>query len=117
MPKKVYALFFSIAALSPVFSLGQSHSDKASITLVERTPQSQWVDQILDTLTLEEKISQLLFLPVPFTSDDRYLQDIEYLARSHSLGGILFQENQPNDLKQQVARFQQASHLPLLMGI
>ncbi|MEM9671585.1 MAG: serine hydrolase [Bacteroidota bacterium] len=117
MPKKVYALFFSIAALSPVFSLGQSHSDKASITLVERTPQSQWVDQILDTLTLEEKISQLLFLPVPFTSDDRYLQDIEYLARTHSLGGILFQEGQPNDLKQLVARFQQASHLPLLMGI
>jgi len=117
MPKKVYALFFSVAALLPVFSLGQSHSDKALAAPVERIPQSQWVNQILDTLTLEEKISQLLFLPIPSTSDDRYAQDIEYLARTHSLGGVIFQEGQPNDLKQWVERFQQAASLPLLIGI
>jgi len=117
MPKKVYAFFFSVAMLLPAISLSQSHSDKATATFVERTPQSQWVNQILDTLTLEEKISQLLFLPVPSTSDDRYVQDIEYLARTHSLGGIIFRDSQPRDLKHQVERFQQVSSLPLLMGI
>jgi CubicO group peptidase (beta-lactamase class C family)/beta-glucosidase-like glycosyl hydrolase len=117
MPKKVYALFFSLAALLPVFSVAQYHSDKAAAMSVERVSQSQWVNQILDTLTLEEKIGQLLFLPVSSTSDHQYVQDIEYLTRTHSLGGIIFKEAQFNNLKQQIEQFQRATSLPLLMGI
>lgn len=120
MLKKVYALFFSIIVSFSNLVWGQTTQFKQD-TLPEqsaqRTSLHQWVQQVIDTLTVEEKISQLLFLPVYSTSDHRYVQDIESLAETYSLGGIIFFQGQLQPLKQQIRQLQQASAIPLLIGI
>ncbi|MEQ9443752.1 MAG: serine hydrolase [Cyclobacteriaceae bacterium] len=120
MSKKVYALLFSAVALLPTFATGQPKllpAGEIANQVADRMPQQQWIAQVLDTLTIEEKISQLLFLPVYSTSDHRYAQDIEYLAQTYPLGGIIFYEGQLNPLKKQIDQLQKSSTFPLLMGL
>ncbi|MEO0330612.1 MAG: glycoside hydrolase family 3 N-terminal domain-containing protein, partial [Bacteroidota bacterium] len=119
MLKKVYVLFFSIIALSLNLVWGQNTrlKDKLSTELPERTPLDQWVQTTLDTLTLEEKIGQLLFLPIHSTSDHQQVQGIENLVGSHSLGGIIFFRGHLPSMQQQIDCLQQASNVPLLVGL
>ena len=120
MLKKVYVLFPSISVLLLNLAWGhptQFNSDTLPEQIYQRASLDQWIQQAIDTLTVEEKISQLLFLPVYSTSDYRYVQDIESLAEIYPLGGIIFFQGQLQPLKQQIQRLQQASSVPLLIGL
>ncbi len=119
MLKKVYVLFFSTIALSLNLVWGQNTRSKDILPtqLPKRLSLNQWVQTALDTLTLEEKISQLLFLPIYSTSDHQQVQGIENLARSHSLGGIIFFQGQMSSMQKQIDRLQQTSGIPLLVGL
>ncbi|MEM9831640.1 MAG: serine hydrolase [Bacteroidota bacterium] len=119
MLKKVYALFFSSIALSLNLVWGQSTQLKGSARplLAKRLSSEQWVQAALDTFTLEEKIGQLLFLPIYSTTDDNSNQEIERLVENYSLGGIIFFQGQLPLMQQQLARLQQVSSIPLLVGL
>ncbi|WKN41614.1 serine hydrolase [Tunicatimonas pelagia] len=120
MLKKVYVLFFSIIVLLSDLVWGQTTQLEPNTLSDQPSPRTsidQWIQQTMDTLTVEEKISQLLFLPVYATSDQRYGQDIENLARTYPLGGIIFFQGKLQPLKQQIRQLQQASVIPLLIGL
>ena len=107
MLKKVCLLFLFQCALG-TFVFSQSVESSSP-----RLSQAQWVTRVLDTLTLDQKIGQLLWVPYSGTVD---LQDIESLVRKYHLGGIIFQNLPPAPLPEITRHLQQESPFPLLFG-
>lgn len=115
MTKKVcMLLLFQAALLQAAFSWVPS-SDHAGPP--DKVSQEQWIARAMDTLTLEQKIGQLLVLPVYAASDPNYLQDIEYLIGKHYIGSIIFHEGHPVQQAKLINKFQSQAPLPLLMGL
>lgn len=115
MSKKVcMLLLFQVALFQTAFSW-ISIGDSSKIA--ERVPQEQWVASVMDTLTLEQKIGQLFMLPVYTTSDQNYLQDIEYLVGEYNIGGIIFHEGQARQHAQHINQLQTQAAIPLLIGL
>ena len=107
MLKKVCLLFVFQCVLGTL-CFGQSVSPSAL-----RLPQDQWVAHMLDTLSLEQKIGQLLWVPYSGTVN---LQDIESLVRKYHLGGIIFQDLPAAPLPDITRYLQQKASVPLLFG-
>ena len=111
MSKKVCLLFLFQYTLG-TFIFGQSARPNAPSPTV-RPSQAQWVAQVLDTLTLDQKIGQLFWLPYSGTVD---LQDMKSLVRTYHLGGIIFQDFPTAPLAQLTRHLQQRASVPLLFG-
>ena len=56
------------------------------------TIESPWIDSILNTLSLEEKIAQLIMYPVYTNKGEKELQKIESLIENHGIGGVIYIE-------------------------
>ncbi len=115
MLKKVYLLFlFQIACLTTVFS-GTLPGDSSRIA--DRIPQSEWISGIMDALTLEQKIGQLLMLSTDDASDQKERQDIEYLLSKYYIGGIILHKGPPVQQARLINHLQEQAAIPLLVGL
>ncbi len=115
MSKKVCMLLLFQVALFQIAFCWVSVGD-SSMT-VERVSQEQWIARAMDTLSLEQKIGQLLVLPVYTSPDQDYLQDIEYLVGNYNIGGIIFHKGYPQQQAKLVNQLQQQAAVPLLIGL
>lgn len=115
MLKKVcLLLFFQIALLQAAFSL-ELMSDIADVD--DRVPQERWVANALDTLTLDQKIGQLIVLSVDDASDQKDRQNLSQLISQYHIGGLIFQQGYPTQLALCIRAFQQEASIPLLIGM
>ena len=111
MSKKVCLLFlFQFALSTLIFS---QSTPPHSPSFPPRLSQAQWVAQVLDTLTLDQKIGQLFWIPYSGTVD---LQDIESLVRTYHLGGIIFQDFPTAPLAGLTRHLQRQASVPMLFG-
>ena len=100
-----------IAILS-LFSSAVSTFAQAS--LYREAAQQAWVDSIFQSLTLEQKIGQLVFMvAVPSDRDRDKRAALEGLLRRTLLGGLIFFRGHPDAQVAQVNRYQ----TPLLVGM
>ena len=106
MLKKVCSLFlFQMAVIQLIVAQSIPHSTAISSI---RMPQDQWIARALDTLTLDQKIGQLIFVRSGMQ------QDMDNPVAQYHVGGIIFSEEKAID---QVSRLQQKSPIPLLVGV
>ena len=73
--------------------------------------------QMLDKLTLEEKIAQFFMVASWPNRDEEHQQEIENLVKNEKIGGIIYFQGTKEQLKTSIARMQKASKTPLLIGI
>jgi CubicO group peptidase (beta-lactamase class C family)/beta-glucosidase-like glycosyl hydrolase len=100
MQKKVWLIFLMAG---PLFS-----------TTLAQSRQTQWVDSVFQTLTLNHKIGQLMMIPVnSLTTAD----EAEQLIRNFGIGGVVFTDGSPVRQVQLTNRLQQNSVVPLLIGM
>ena len=76
---------------------------------------AQQIEHMLSTMSMEEKVGQLFFVRCPAAGA---LEDL----RTYHLGGYLlfgrdFQDRTANEIIQTIASYQQASGIPLLIGV
>jgi beta-glucosidase-like glycosyl hydrolase/CubicO group peptidase (beta-lactamase class C family) len=76
-----------------------------------------WADSLLNTLTIEEKIGQLLMIPVYSNKNEKYYKDIDYLIRRYHIGGIIFFQGTPSPQAELTNRFQERSRIKLFVGM
>jgi len=76
-----------------------------------------WVDSLMQTLTVREKISQLLMLAVYSNKDKKYEDEIVQTVENYQIGGIIFMQG--GTIRQALLnnRLQAVSHVPLMVGI
>lgn len=76
-----------------------------------------WAQQTLEKMTLEEKIGQFFMVATWSNKSETHQQEIENLVRNEKIGGLIYFQGSRSDLKQSIARFQQISKTPLLIGM
>jgi len=79
-----------------------------------RTP---WVDSVLATLTLEERIAQLFMIEVRPTQDPGYYDRLEQIVRQYNPGGLIFFRGGPVRQVHATNRLQAVAQTPLLIGM
>ncbi|MDX1285813.1 MAG: glycoside hydrolase family 3 protein, partial [Draconibacterium sp.] len=77
----------------------------------------EWVNKQMDSLTLEEKIAQLMMITVYPNQNTSSKNAVLEKIRSYKPGGILVMQGEPVKTASWVNQFQEASETPLLVAI
>ncbi len=78
---------------------------------------SVWVDSVLASLTLDEKIAQLLMIPAYSNRGEEHTGEVIREITKYNVGGIIFFQGGPVREAQMTNRFQYAAKTPLLISI
>jgi beta-N-acetylhexosaminidase len=82
-----------------------------------QSARTQWVDSTFRELNSTEKIGQLFLVPVSNDTDERTINEIENLIKSHEIGGLIF-KNIPAGKQARLANhFQSIAKVPLLIAM
>ena len=54
------------------------------------TAQTRWVDSVMNTLLLEERIAQLMVVRVPLDMDDEQAAEFSATMNGYKVGGVCF---------------------------
>src|SRR5690606_25774944 len=61
----------------------------------EKPTKAQWVDSVMNTMDLEEKIGQLFMVAAYSNKNDKHIQELESLIKKHKIGGLIFFQGGP----------------------
>ena len=113
------------SALTILLALGVSCAGstrgEAPEVLPDSRPDSRkasWVEETLATLTLEQKVGQMIYPRSDglfLNEADAEVQELLGLARAGRIGGIVFFKGRPLETAALANRLQEAARLPLLM--
>ena len=79
--------------------------------------ESPWVDSLLKSMTLEQKIAQLIMYPVYSKKNEEHILAIEKLVEKHEIGGLIYMQGGPVRQVNLNNRLQALSKIPLLTSI
>ena len=94
----------------------QAQEAKLSIAPPTRL-HSTWVDSVYNSLSLDQKIAQLLMIPAYSNRDRSHTEEISELIKRYGVGSILFFQGGPGRQVLMTERFQTESKVPLLIAI
>ncbi|TDU43483.1 beta-glucosidase-like glycosyl hydrolase [Gelidibacter sediminis] len=75
---------------------------------------SQWVDSIMKSLSVEERIAQLIMVPAYSNKGEEHTQAILKLIAEQNIGGLIFFQGDPETQVKLINTYQNASKTPLL---
>lgn len=76
-----------------------------------------WVSQMFSSLSIDEKIAQLVMVPVYSNKDQVHIDSISQLVTRHKIGGMIFFQGGPVRQAHMINRYQQESNIPLMISI
>lgn len=79
--------------------------------------ESPWVDSIVSSLTLEQKIAQLIMYPIYTKNGEKEIQKIEKLVDDYEIGGLIYMQGGPARQVNAHNRLMAKSKIPLLTSI
>ena len=86
----------------------------------ERSPEPAWADSVLASLSVEEKVGQLLMIDLPVSgriSDEAIRLQIQERLRKSGAGGVVLFAADPIESAETVAWAQYAGRLPLFVAL
>lgn len=78
--------------------------------------QQKWVDTLMNTMTIDEKIGQFFMVQAYSNKDKKHSDFIESLIDKHHIGGLIFMQGTPENQAQLTNKYQSISKIPLLIG-
>jgi len=105
-------LFVLAAALAifPVYLIAQS-------TAPFNTPSCEaWADSVINGMSLERQIAQLLMPPVYAHADRVNWEEVEQWVETHQIGGVIAMQGAPAPYADRLARLQSRASVPLLVS-
>jgi len=78
---------------------------------------THWVDSVMESLTIEQRIAQLIMIEVRPTQDPGFAAQIERVIRRYNPGGMIFFRGGPVRQAILTNRFQAAAQTPMLVGM
>lgn len=80
-------------------------------------PQTQWVDSIYGTMSLQEKVGQLFMVAAYSNRSQNHIDSIQKLIVDHHIGGLIFFQGGPVRQANLTNQYQTLSKIPLMIGI
>lgn len=91
------------------------HFDSRGLTF--RDPETNWIDSVMETLNLEQRIAQLMVVRVPLNMDDKQAKAFSEVMNGYGVGGICFFAGTADRQVAMTRRFQRDASVPLLVTI
>lgn len=111
MKKTAITLLFLFGAL-----LGRAQSfDARGLTFLD--PQTNWVEQQMENMTLEQRIAQLMVVRVPLDLNDKQAREFSERMNGYGVGGVCFFAGTAERQAALTRRFQKDAAVPLLVCI
>ncbi|RXJ51472.1 glycoside hydrolase family 3 protein [Gelidibacter gilvus] len=79
--------------------------------------QTQWVDSIYNTMSLKEKVGQLVMVAAYSNRSPAHSDSIQKLITDHHIGGLIFFQGGPVRQANLTNQYQSSSKVPLMIGI
>jgi len=79
--------------------------------------QSEWVDSVLNSLTIREKIAQLFMVAAFSNKDQKHIDEITSFVENEKIGGLCFFQGGPVRQALLTNTYQSISKVPLLISI
>ena len=85
--------------------------------LTFRDRESKWVDSVMNTMTLEQRVAQLMVVRVPLDMSDRQAREFSDRMNGFGVGGVCFFAGTAERQVAMTRRFQKDAAVPLLVCI
>ena len=82
-----------------------------------RDPETNWIDSVMQTLTLDQRIAQLMVVRVPLDMDDRQAKAFSEVMNGYGVGGVCFFAGTAERQVSLTRRFQKDARVPLMVCI
>ena len=82
-----------------------------------RNPETSWIDSVMETLTLEQRIAQLMVVRVPLDMNDKQARQFSETVNGYGVGGVCFFVGTAERQAAMTRRFQKDAEVPLLVCI
>lgn len=120
--KKILFVAALLAVVSSQFSVSYAqHNPKqksfSSRGLTFRDPETNWVENTLASLTLEQRVAQLMVVRVPLDMDDKQTKEFSRTMNGYGVGGVCFFAGTAERQVSQTRRLQDDAKVPLLVCI
>ncbi len=79
--------------------------------------QVKWVDSIMSSMSIDQKIGQLLMIPAYSNKDQKHINAIENAIKKYELGGLIFMQGTAKGHASLINKYQSKSKIPLLISI
>ncbi|MEX2567370.1 MAG: glycoside hydrolase family 3 N-terminal domain-containing protein [Cyclobacteriaceae bacterium] len=76
-----------------------------------------WADSVISTLSLDERIAQLIMIPAYSNKDQVHIDSISQLVKKHGVGGIIFFQGGPVRQATMTNQLQKISKVPLMISL
>ena len=76
-----------------------------------------WVDSVFNALTPDERIAQLIMIPVYSNKDQAHIDSISNLINTYKVGGLIFFQGGPVRQAKMTNRYQRESKVPLMVSL
>lgn len=83
----------------------------------DKKKQTQWVDSIYQSMTLEEKVGQLFMVAAYSNRDSLHAKEIDSLIEKYHLGGLIFFQGGPVRQARLTNHYQSLAKIPLWIGM
>ncbi len=83
---------------------------------VDSRAQERWVDSILSSMTVDQKVGQLFMINAYSNRDAKHALYIDRLIKKYKIGGLIFFQGTPEKQAEMTNRFQRISEIPLMIG-
>ncbi|MDT0552458.1 glycoside hydrolase family 3 N-terminal domain-containing protein [Urechidicola vernalis] len=90
---------------------------KDPLQTVDVESQKKWVDSVLNTMTLDQKIGQLFMVAAYSNKDEKHEKQILELIEKYHLGSLIFFQDLPVKQAELTNKYQAKSKIPMLIGI
>ena len=87
------------------------------VATVNKQLMTNWVDSVMNTFTLDEKIGQLMIVRVPTKMNAKQLKEFSKTLQDYHVGGLCFFGGKCADQLTLTQRFQRQSHFPMFVSI
>ncbi len=95
----------------------QIAAQKDPLMTKDSIAQNQWVDSIMNTMNVDEKIGQLFMVAAYSNKDAAHEKFIKDLITKHHIGALIFFQDQAIKQVELTNEYQSLSRIPLLIGI
>ena len=85
--------------------------------LTYRDPETNWVDSVMQTLSLDQRIAQLMVVRVPLDMDDKQAKAFSEVMNGYGVGGVCFFAGTAERQVSMTRRFQRDARVPLMVCI
>mgnify|MGYP006075901789 FL=1 len=110
--KKKWLLVFCIGVVSNLFS-----QSVAPLRAENFEAQQIWVDSLMNSMTVDEKIGQLFMVQAYSNLDKKHEDFITELIAKYHIGNLIFMQGTPTKQAVLNNKYQALSKVPLLIGI